>query len=357
MGKIFSRIAICVIWAVMIFSGLRISTNSSLFNVDKNTLHLFTWPEQFQYDAIYEFEELTGIKVVVHSYETNEELIAKMNKTKGKGYDIIAPSDYAVKILAKNDLLKKIDKSKIDFFNELDPFLLNRNFDPDNEYSLPFDWEVFGFGINRQFNDIPQDQVSWDLIFNKDLVDYKIAMSNDPIEAISFASFYLYGKKESLSPQEYTELSSLLVDQKNWVEAYAAIRGDYLLVTKNCQVALSPSAFILKAMKDHPDIDFVLPNEGTFLTIENVSIPKASDKDELIYTFLNFIYQKEKFIENTDYFLTFPARLDVLEDTEVTDAYKRILAETRKDRSKVHNVDFIMPEASARQLWVKVKSS
>ena len=126
-----------------------------------------------------EFEKETGIKVNLSFYASNEELQVKMKATGGEGYDLIMPSDYAVSILMKEDLIQPLDHSKIDFWDSLYPVLLNQKFDPGNRYSIPFEWEVFGFGFDSDFFKDRSPPNTWRAIFDPDYIDYQIAMKND----------------------------------------------------------------------------------------------------------------------------------------------------------------------------------
>ena len=69
------------------------------------------------------------------------------------------------------------------------------------------------------------------MIFNPKNINYKITMNNDPIEAVEFAAFYLYGQTEHLDPDQAEHVKELLMQQKPWVTAYANFRGDYFLAT------------------------------------------------------------------------------------------------------------------------------
>ncbi|MCB1110855.1 MAG: extracellular solute-binding protein, partial [Chlamydiia bacterium] len=149
LGKIFIRIAIIAIWICLFFTFL---TATQLFSPQKEkeqTLHLFSWPEILSPETIKGFEEETGIKVVRHYYTSNEELLVKLKATEGRGYDLIIPSDYAVKKLVEEDLLLPLDHSKLDFLDHLNPKLTCQPFDEKNTYSLPYIWEFMGFGINQ----------------------------------------------------------------------------------------------------------------------------------------------------------------------------------------------------------------
>src|ERR1700722_18720735 len=122
------------------------------------------------------------MKVHLSYYSSHEELLVKFKATQGKGYDMIIPSDYAVGALAQTGLLKEIDKNRLPFWKEIDPLLLGHSFDPHNRYSIPFSWEVFGLGIDKE-TFIPPSEPSWRWIFDEKLISYRILMINDPIEA------------------------------------------------------------------------------------------------------------------------------------------------------------------------------
>jgi spermidine/putrescine transport system substrate-binding protein len=220
-------------------------------------------------------------------YSSNEELIVKMKATRGRGYDLIIPSDYAVKILIEDELLQPIDQDKLLFWKEINQNLLGHHFDQANTYSIPFEWEVFGFGIDKDFFSTRSLDPSWKLIFDKKSIDYRIAMTNDPIEALLFGAFYLFEKTDPLSLPQIQEVKNLLTDQKQWVEAYASFRGDYFLATRNCPVVVASSSYIWKTMRQFPFVSFVTPKEGTFICIENLALPATTEKKLSMFFFLS----------------------------------------------------------------------
>lgn len=220
------RLGLILFWILLIFA-IIYWPKLGLFPSNPKSINIFTWGDILEPSVVAEFENVTGIKVNLNYYTTNEELLVKMKATRGVGYDLIIPSDYAVKILAKEGFLKPIDKTKLLFWNEINPFLLGHPFDPNNTYSIPFEWEIFGLGINKEYFQTHTLIPSWDMVFDPAAVNYKITMLNDPIEAIQMAAYYLFGPIKSLSPEQVRQVQTLLNRQKNWVEAYADFRGDY----------------------------------------------------------------------------------------------------------------------------------
>ncbi|MEF1245594.1 extracellular solute-binding protein, partial [Vibrio campbellii] len=98
------------------------------------------------------FTKETGIKVIYSTYESNESMYAKL-KTQGSGYDLVVPSTYFVSKMRKEGMLQKIDKEKLSHFADLDTNFLNKPFDPNNNYSIPYIWGATGIGINADMLD------------------------------------------------------------------------------------------------------------------------------------------------------------------------------------------------------------
>lgn len=324
---------------------------------EKSVLHIFTWGNCIDLKAVDLFYKQTGIQVKLSYYASNEELMTKLCATKGVGYDLIVPSDYAVKILIDRGLLQRLDHTKLaPHYAKIDPFLLGHAYDPENLYSLPYQYDVSGFGVDKAFFEQNHLKPSWDLIFNPPPLPFKVGVSCDPIEEFNQASFYLFGKLSPISPQEKEAIEALLIAQKAWVEAYIAFRADYLLATKSVPIAFAQDCYIIGPATANPDkIDFVLPDKGTFISIENFCIPQPSKKQDLAYQFLDFLYQQEIMEMCANDLAFFPAF--VIDHF----LYQRYFDQVRKTfAQKNYQLLFYqqsLPEEEIRRLWIHMKST
>ncbi|NGX51357.1 MAG: Spermidine/putrescine-binding periplasmic protein [Chlamydiae bacterium] len=350
------RALIVSLWTALIFALLWTSKGEYFPRYDEKTIDVFGWPEMFLPSAIKKFEEETGIRVRLHYYGSNEEMIVKLKSTRGKGYDLIIPSDYAVKILIENEMLKPLDKSKLNFLQNINPVLMGLDYDPENRYTLPYQWEIFGFGIDTDYFKEHSFTPSWAQIFTSSDPDYKIAMVNDPIEAVNFAAFYLFGPQKKIDQEQTYSVHHLLEKQKAWVEAYAGMRADYLLATKNCQVALCTSSYIFRASKNNSHIKFVVPEDWSFISIENMAIPAESKKEELVYSLLNHLYKPERLGADCNVYYNFPATTDLYPYLDMSDDFIHFLKNSEEYRGKLHFIRHLIPEKKSRAIWVDVKS-
>lgn len=277
----------------------------SLINViyKQKGITVLTWPAFIDAQYLQEFEQKTGIKVNVRYFDSNEELYVKIKKTGGQGYDLIIPSDYILDTLVKENLLKKIDKTKLHFFDQLYPHLVGAYFDPENNYSIPYWWGLWGMAIDRSYFGDQKLPESWSLIFNREHVGSHTISLDDGRELILIAAQYLFGNVDRLDQQQLTAVCKLLIRQKSWVEVYAEIdRANFLLASKICPIGIMVNSIVSRVMSEIPDIEFIMPGEGGFLQIDSFAIPKTATNDKEIYEFLNFMYSREAMQHHTSKF-------------------------------------------------------
>ncbi len=350
-----SYLCIGFFWMVTI-AGMLYSPYLLRFFSKKKTLNVLAWGGVFDPLALAQFTEKTGINVNVSFYTTNEELLVYLNATKGRGYDIIVPSDYAVTPLKNQKLIKKIDKSKLDFLPRINPNLMGYSFDENNDYSLPYMVEIFGLGYDKKFFKGTFDNPHWSWIFNPH--GFKIVMVNDPIEAVVLAARYLYKTlPKSALPEQIRAIRDLLTKQRQWVEAYSDFRPDYFLLTRNCPLVVTAYSSYLKAAQQDLQIGFAVPVGGTFISIENIAISVSSEEDEAIYQFINYVYTNKVIKQNYLIKSSLPATFDVLKEISLDDVVHTFLTQPRTEFIK--NVLFfspIMSESLLHELWIAVKS-
>lgn len=350
------RSCIVVFWIALIATALYLPKWKRLHD-DKNTINIFVWGDILHSAVLDKFSKETGININLSYYSSNEELIVKMKATKGEGYDLIIPSDYAVHILRKEDLLKPLNKEKFAYWKELNPHLIHQYFDPENAYSIPFEWELYGLGINKNYFSSHPTPGSWKMIFDpKTMQDYKIAMNNDALESTAFAAYYLYGSTNLLTASQELAVLDLLIKQRPHVVAYVNFRGDYFLATKNAMVAVASSSYIFRARRYCDFVQFVIPEEGTFLTVENFCIPKPSEKEDLVFELINYLCSEESVRAHFDAYFLLPATTHAIDSLPLDDKEQKMARPSEKDFTNYHFVHNVLSEEQTRDLWVKVKS-
>lgn len=347
------KIVIIAFWLVVFFCFLYAP---KLFDFWKpyQALNIATWTDMLDEDMIKKFEKQTGIAVNISYFDNNDELLVKIRATKGIGYDLIIPSDHTVELLKNEGLLKKIDKSKITIWDRINPRLLGAYFDPENDYSLPYYWGIYGIGVNKDFfkGEIPQ--ASWDLIFKPLNPFAKVSMLDNPREAILLTAFALFGSIENLQSQQLEAVKNLLIEQKKWVEAYTEFRADYLLLSETCPVVVSTTPTMFRLMGVQKNIEFLVPQEGTFMVTDNWAIPQASSKQDLVYQFLNFLYQPEIIAYHFNVFTFIPATIDL--ESLLVDYPSIYSAYSNRDH-KLYYFKNVLTKVTINDIWIALKAS
>lgn len=347
------RVIILGLWG-LIFAGILYGATFLLIRNKVRELSVCTWGDVFDPQLIELFEQETGIAIKFSYYASNEELLTMLKTTKGSAIDMVVPSDYALDALRKKGLLKVLDRSRLPFFDRLNPNLLNHYFDPQNNYSLPFVWEIHGLGIDKDA--VKQNilkEPGWELLFEKSPM--KRVMTNDPLDAFSIAAQYLFGSLEPMTQEKVCKIQELLTQQRNYIEAYSSLRPDYFLVTKNFEVVVAPSSIILRAMQTYPYVDFVVPREGGFIVIENLALLISSHKDDLAYAFINFLYRREILEQHFTKFFYFPPTVDIVASLSIDEKTRDMMISSQTFK-KFSFFKHVIKEDCLNMLWVKVKT-
>lgn len=343
---------IVIFWA-SVFFGLLYAPKLLDYWKSNQTLNVATWTEMLDEDIIKQFEKETGIAVTMSYFDNNDELLVKIRATKGEGYDLIIPSDHTIELLIQDGLLKRLDKTKITIWDRINPRLLGAYFDPQNDYSLPYYWGIYGIGVNKDFFGGTVPPLSWDLIFKPLQPFAKISMLDNPREAILLTAFFLYGTIYNLDAHKLDYVKDLMIQQKQWVEAYTEFRADYLLLSKTCPVVVTTTPLMFRLMAVQKNVDFLVPAEGTFTVTDNWAIPEASTKQDLTYKFLNFLYQPKIIEHHFNVFTFIPATIDL--ETLLTD-YPSIYA-AHTDRShRLFYFENVLSKNILNDLWIALKA-
>lgn len=318
----------------------------------EKSISVIAWSNSLDLKCLGNFEKETGIKVYMSYFETSEELFVKLKAGKGQGYDVIMPSDYVMGMLIKEGLVKKIDRSRLAFWDLLYPALLGHEFDPQNNYSIPFAWGIYGIAVDMRYFGDKKPADSWGLLFNKDLAPTRVGMNDDARELLHIAALYLFGSTyNKVVPERIEQIKELLLQQKAWVTMYTDMRPNYLLTSQTAPAVLALSTQVAHLLQDHENFKFIVPREGTFMVIDLLAIPAVSQKEDLVYTFLNYLYKPEVVQRCAQQFGFLPALKGI------TPVYNFPYWEPTKDMfSHVHFYQNSFSEDVLNAVWIALKA-
>ena len=345
------RVLILCFWSSLILLFLYIPQIAYWFQ-DQKTISLLAWSKDIDRQIIASFEKETGIRVNVSYFEDYEEMFVKLRATKGQGYDVVFPSDYIVPLLIKEGLLQKLDKTKLSFWKQIQPALLGKYYDSTNDYTIPFFWSIFGLGVDKDHFGGKVPPASWRLIFDEHITPGNIGMPHDAREISLIAAKYLFGSIESLNEEKIKRITELLLQQKKWVTMYTDTRADFLLASKTCPIVLTLSDEIARVMRRYPNIAFLIPEEGSFIVIDNIAIPIQSSKTNFVYQFINYIYRadvQKKYIEKH-------LHLSPLEGVTPEELIAILLIPSEEQLGKAEFFKDVIKDNQLNEIWISLKA-
>ena len=264
--------------------------------------------------GVKEFEALTGIKVTYTTYETNEDLYAKLSSSNSQ-YDIIIPSDYMVARMIKEGMVEKLNYSNIPNFEKIDPNFRTTDFDPGNgersEYSVPYTWGAVGIVYNTKYV-AKEDIGSWDLLWNEKYAGNILMFSNSR-DAYGIALKKLGYSLNSVDKKEIAEATEALKQQQKVNQAYVMDQVLNKMESESAYIAPYYAGECLQLMDENENLDFYYPEEGFNQFIDSICIPKGCKNKEAAEAFINFLCETEVAVANCEYICYFSPHAEAAE--------------------------------------------
>jgi len=270
------------------------------------SINVYNWGEYISdgadgsLDVNRAFEELTGIKVVYSTFDTNESLYAKL-KTGGSSYDVIIPSDYMIARMIQEGMLLPLDFGNIpNFEGSINDRYKNQSYDPENRYSVPYTWGTVGLIYNTSMVDDSDAIDSWGYLWDS-VYDQNILMFSNSKDAFGVAFKMLGYPINAESKEQLDRATELLKQQKPLLQAY--VMDEIFDKMTGGEAALAPyyAGDAVTMMQDNPDLRFVVPKEGSNIFTDAMCVPKESRNKELAELYINFMLEPEVGLANIDY--------------------------------------------------------
>ena len=345
--------AICI---VFISGGIYYASENKVMNSEK--VVVYNWGEYLDPKVLTMFEEETGIDVVYEEFETNEILYPKVSSG-AIAYDAVCPSDYMIQRMMENGLLAEIDFDNIPNIKYIGEEYMeqSRQFDPENKYSVPYCWGTVGILYNKTMVDGPVD--SWEILWDEKYRD-NILMQDSVRDAFGVALKYLGYSLNSTDLDELTEARDLLIRQKPLVQAYVIDQVRDKMIGNEAAIGVIYSGEAIYTQKENPDLEYVVPKEGSNIWIDSWVIPKNAENKENAEKFINFLCRPDIALMNFEY-ITYStpntAAREMIEDEAVRNS--EIAFPDLSALPELETFQYLGKKADEiyGELWNQVKSS
>ncbi|WDI78774.1 extracellular solute-binding protein [Candidatus Purcelliella pentastirinorum] len=270
---------------------LIISLITNCKEIKKNTLYFYNWSEYVPTEILEQFTKESGIKVIYSTYDSNEDMYIKLKTYKKIPYDLIVPSTYFVAKMKNEGMLKKINKKKIPNLYFIDKNLLNKPFDPQNKYSIPYIWGATAIGINSDKIDYKKI-TSWKDLWKK---EYKnsILLINDAREVFHMALLKLGYSGNTTNKKKIQEAYKTLKILMPNVLTFNSDNPSNPFIEGDINIGMIWNGSAYTAKLAHVPLKLIWPKEGSILWMDNLSIPINAKNIEGALKMINFLLRPD----------------------------------------------------------------
>lgn len=286
------------IFAVLTLLSLLLCSMTGCQQYESNeVVYVYNWGEYMDEEINQLFEQETGIKVVYKIYDNNESMYAVIKNSPGT-YDVVFPSDYMVGRMIAEDMLEPIDFSNVPNFNYIMENFKNLEYDPTNQYSVPYTWGTVGLLYNTKT--VTETPTSWKILWEEKYAD-QILMYNNSRDTLGVALLKNGCSLNTTSEAELKAANADLIKQKKLLQAY--VSDDIFSKMESGSAALTPvySGDALSMMEENPDLAYTVPQEGTNRFVDCACIVKDAPNKEAAEKYLNFLCRQDIAERNRDF--------------------------------------------------------
>ena len=296
MKKLYSFL-LGIVVVILVLAGLSARLEAKTNPKDSDKLVIYNWGDYIDPELLEEFTKETGVQVQYNTFDSNEAMYTKI-KQGGTAYDIAIPSEYMIAKMMDENLLEKLDKSKLKGLDNIDPRFLDLDFDPDNQYSVPYFWGTLGIIYNSKMVDKAPEHWAdlWRPEYKNDIMMYDGAR-----EVMGIGLNSLGYSLNSKDPQQLQESVDKLYTLMPNIKALVADEMKGYMIQNNAAIGVTFSGEASQMLEKNENLRYVVPTEASNLWFDNMVIPKTVKNQDAAYAFINFMLKPENALKNAEY--------------------------------------------------------
>jgi spermidine/putrescine transport system substrate-binding protein len=285
------------------------------------TLVISNWDLYMPKKVIKDFEAETGVDVEYAIQTTNEDIMGKLQAANGTGFDLVFMSGPFVQDAIGLGWAAEIDPSRIPGLSNLAPEASELAYDPGNTHSVPYTWGTTGICYRSDLIDAP---TSWE-IFNAPPADLdgKMTMLGTDRWLLQPALLSLGYSINTTDEGQIEEAKTWTMAAKDNLLAFDDTTFYSKLVDGQAKAAQAWDGWCEYGRAEDPNIDFVIPEEGSDLWTDAMVVMESSENEAAAYAFIDYILRPEvgkAIIEYTLYKSPNQAAMDAV-DPEVLESF------------------------------------
>lgn len=251
-------------------------------------LNVYNWSSYIAPDTVANFEAEYGVRVRYATYESNEEMLAKV-LTGNSGWDVVFPTHTRLEPMRAYGLIEPLHHEWLPGLHFLAPQFREPVWDPELQWGMPYMWNGTGIVFDRKVTPAPSH---WADMWEHRLKG-RITMLDDPEDMLGACLKKLRLSVSETRHHELRRAQHEAVAQKPLLRAYLNAEVRDHLVAGDVLAAQLWSTTAQQAIDAAPHLAFVYPQEGFPLYCDCAVVLKESRRTRLAHEFLNYLLRPE----------------------------------------------------------------
>jgi spermidine/putrescine-binding protein len=261
----------------------------------------------FPQEILDGFKQSTGIEVVYKTFEFSEDMLTELEITNGGEYDLVIADDYIIEFVVAEGLARKLDKTRMNNFSNINPTFQYQFYDPENEYTVPY-----GAGIQTIVYD--PSKLNLEIKGFADLWNTALRGSlgiTANYRVINGMALKALGK--SYNTEDVADINAAGNKLNALIPNIRIFRDldlDKAMLDGEISAAVMYTGEVTRLMASHPRYKVVYPLEGIGFGIQAAFIPSNAPNSNAAHTFLNYIMDPKRgaqCFEYCGYYCTYTA--------------------------------------------------
>ncbi len=262
----------------------------------RRVVNFFNWSNYIGKDTLPNFTKETGIDVRYDLFADEEEMFAKL-RAGARGYDLIVVGDYLIPRFRALNLIDPMPPGVLKNIDNLASRFRHTTYDPD-ETTVPYLWGTTGIAFNRK--KLKKPPTSWWDLWDEKYKD-RISMLDNVRDCIAVAMQLLNIEQTTRDPEDFKKIRELLLKQKPLVKMYSSASYLNSLVAGEIDLAMTWSGDLFQAARDNPDLDYVIPKEGTYLWVDCLALMRGAHHREDTLRLIDYLLEPKVAADNADF--------------------------------------------------------
>ncbi len=254
------------------------------------TVTVFMYSEYIDPALVELFQKETGQKIVLDTYENTEEMMSKVASA-GDQYDVVVVSDLAIPVMAAKGIFRPLDKGRIPNAKNVSARFVRPSYDPEGKYSLPYQWGTMGLVYRK--DKLPGFSPSWATVLDPAAQPGPVVLLDSMRDLMGAALLAKGYSPNTRAAGELKAAGDLLraARTRKMIGFYGSPDSVGKVLAGDAWVGIAYNGDAVAKLD--ANTDFVIPQEGTIIWVDAMTVPAKAPNPDGAFRFMDFILRAD----------------------------------------------------------------